>query len=70
MTTARLNGCHNRAPFATHYKVGVRPVLVDGVVQEIPVLQLNTGSQDCHYTHTTLGQADPGCTNCIHRVDK
>ncbi len=68
--TNRKYGCWNRAPFATHYAVGVRPVLVDGVVQEIPVLQVNTGSQDCHYTHTTLGQSDVGCTNCIHRVSK
>lgn len=70
MSTPRLYGCWNREPFATHYQIGVRPVLVDGVVQEIPVLQVNTGSQDCQYTHTTLGQSDAGCTNCIHRVAK
>jgi len=70
MTAARLNGCHNRPPFATHYKVGVRPAIAGGVIFEVPVMQANTGSKDCHYTHTALGQADPGCAKCIHRVAK
>ncbi len=70
MTTPRLNGCHNRPTFATHYKVGVRPAIAGGVIFEVPVMQANTGSRDCQYTHTALGQADAGCTNCIHRVAK
>jgi len=70
MSTTHVYGCHNRKPFATHYQIGVRPVLAEGQVQEVPVLQANTGSRDCHYTHTALGQADPGCAKCIHRVAK
>lgn len=68
--TNRKYGCWNRKPFATHYQVGVRPVLVAGAVVEEPVLVPNVGSQDCQYTHTTLGQRDAGCTNCKHRVIK
>jgi hypothetical protein len=70
MTATRLNGCYDRPPFATHYQVGVRPVLADGAVQEVPVLQVNRGSQDCNYTHTALGQKDPGCAGCKHKALK
>ena len=60
-------GCHNREPFATHYQIGVRPRLVDGVVQEMPVMQANTGSQNCNYTHTALGHTDAKCAGCKHK---
>lgn len=62
-------GCHNRKPFTTHYQVGVRPVLVAGVVKEIPVLQANIGSKDCNYTHTALGKTDAKCAGCKHKVE-
>jgi hypothetical protein len=65
-----LNGCHDRQPFANSYQVGVRPVLIDGVIQEKPVKVTNTGSRHCNYTHTELGQKDPGCTDCKHKVSK
>lgn len=67
MNTTRVYGCHNRKPFATHYKVGVRPEMVMGVIREVPVMQVNTGSQNCNYTHTALGQSDKGCTGCKHK---
>lgn len=70
ISAAHRNGCHDRPPFADSYQVGVRPVLVAGEIQEKPVMQANTGSKHCNYTHTKLGQNDPGCTDCKHKVTK
>jgi hypothetical protein len=72
MSTPRLYGCWNREPFATHYKVGVRTVLALEARTLIyqPVMQLNTASKSCNYTHDTLGQSDTGCTGCKHKALK
>lgn len=60
-------GCWNRPDFATHYSVGKRPFLYQGEVIEEPVLIANTGSKDCNYTHTALGQTDAKCAGCKHK---
>ena len=60
-------GCHDRPPFATHYKVGVRPEIAGGVIFETPVYIKNTGSTGCNYTHTALGKTDEKCDGCKHK---
>ena len=66
MSTKRY-GCHNRAEFAPIYKIGTRPVIAMGVSREVPVMQANTASKHCNYTHTALGQSDGRCTDCKHK---
>ena len=67
---ARLNGCHNRAPYrktlavqdgwtAAPSQPGTRHVRM----VTIPFLM----ESECRYTDTTLGQADAGCTGCRWR---
>lgn len=34
----------------------------------MPVMQANTGSQNCNYTHTALGHTDAKCVGCKHKV--
>lgn len=62
--------CHNREPFRT-------AALVQDGWWERPEGQVRTpnmtiipfrNSQDCNYTHTDLGRADPRCAGCKHRV--
>lgn len=64
-------GCFNRAPF--------KPVTA--VLDGVSVLQFGESfivrpelrlipfrmTPDCQYTHTTLGQRDPGCVGCKHK---
>lgn len=61
-TPAPVNGCHNRPP----YKPVVELRDLDGrLVTAFPFRM----RQDCAYTHTDLGQADPRCRGCSWRVD-
>lgn len=50
-------GCHNRAPFVTHYKA-------TGGKDWIPAF----GKTDCQFTLTPLGQADKRCDGCKWRT--
>lgn len=65
--STRLNGCHNRAPFRTTLVVQ-DGWFMDGVTR-VPrmVAAPFRMAPDCRYTHTELGQADTGCTDCRHR---
>lgn len=54
-------GCHNRAPLR-HEREVQDGWTADGrrVLRVIP----DPMTKDCQYTHTDLGQADPGCVGC------
>ena len=61
-TPGPVNGCHNRPP----YKPVVELRDLDGrLVTAFPFRM----RQDCAYTHTDLGRADPRCRGCSWRVD-
>lgn len=65
---SRRYGCFNRPPFRT-----VMPVqdgwYLDGVTRTPRLVAMRHRMQpDCQYTHTELGQADAGCTDCKHRT--
>lgn len=53
-------GCHNRKDYVPTYIVGYRQVKAEMV----PVRVTNTGTRDCQFTKTALGQVDPGCEGC------
>lgn len=57
--TARLYGCHNRAPFKD---------LVLGGPGEPLVIPFRM-ARDCPYRLTDLGKAGAGCTGCVWRED-
>lgn len=65
--TAEPNGCHNRQLRA---KVLVQDGwFIDGVSRTPKLTMIpDTMSKDCQYTHSALGQKDPGCTGCRHRA--
>lgn len=60
----RLNGCHNRKPFATWMAAqdGWQTTWMRNMVL-IPV----TGARECVYTTSDLGKKDKGCKACIWR---
>lgn len=58
-------GCYDRAPFAPEQVLhGIDSKTGQQIVTRVPF----RNSPDCNYTHTDLGQADPGCVGCKHRV--
>lgn len=66
--SARLNGCHNRRQLQS--KILVQDGwFIDGV-SRLPKLTMipDPMTKDCQYTHTALGQQDPGCQGCRHRA--
>lgn len=64
---ARRNGCHNRATFKTRVPVQ-DGWFMDGATRAPKMIAIPFAMrQDCAYTHTTLGQTDPGCHECKHR---
>jgi len=58
-----MNGCHNRAPFATEQVLhGIDSRTCEPITVVIP----NVMSKDCQYTlHDKY--ADKGCVGCIHK---
>lgn len=56
-----IYGCHNRAPYSPHY---LPTGALDTRQNRIPHVM----TQDCQYTRTALGQADPKCIGCKHRA--
>lgn len=56
MTTPSVYGCHNRRPYLLINKVPGG--------QAIPF----RNSNDCQYTTSDLGQADPKCNGCKWRL--
>lgn len=67
-------GCHSRKPFKEVVEtVSVEPLPMGGALD----LQFSAGvvhrtwpnrfAQDCQYTKTALGKADPGCVGCKWR---
>lgn len=66
--SARLNGCHNRAPLRRTIVVQ-DGWFMDGVTRVPKMVAVpDPMTKDCHYTHTNLGQADTGCEGCRHRA--
>lgn len=56
-TEPHKNGCHDRAPFATEYR------LTGGGMQA----NFSAG-KPCEYTKSALGQTDKGCLGCKWRA--
>lgn len=65
-------GCHNRPAYTQHVLVqdGWAEDASLGHLSRRPVMTTIpfVMSKDCQYTHTALGQADPGCVGCKHRA--
>ncbi len=62
----QTNGCHNRAPFKPHR--GRDGYWCDGQTLTIKAVTIpQTMEKACQYTKSVLGQADPGCTGCLHK---
>lgn len=59
--------CHNRKPYPTHQVVSDGHY-IDGYTRTPRLVHMPvSGSADCQYTHSTLGQADPRCRGCTWR---
>jgi hypothetical protein len=72
---ARLNGCHNHAPFLDTLEVqdGWTPGVYDvtrAVTTRAPrmITVPFRMARDCRYTHTDLGKADAACAGCTWRA--
>ena len=61
----RVNGCHNRKPFAKVLMNQDGWRRIDGVRHMVKVPQVM--SPTCEYTKSSIGQADAGCLGCRHR---
>ena len=60
-------GCHNRNPFKPWRTLhGINSETGEHIRIEIPFVN----SIRCQYTHTALGQADPGCKGCVWKAKK
>jgi len=69
-------GCYNRRGFEENVEtVSVEPILTPacgGFLHTPKVVSRtwpNRFAQDCQYTSTALGQADPKCAGCKHRKE-
>lgn len=65
--TTRRNGCHNRRDFKTSMPMQ-DGWFMDGATRVPKMIAIPFAMRkDCAYTHTALGQTDPGCQGCKHR---
>lgn len=66
-------GCHNRPPLKSVVAVqdGWVHDFMSGATKRTGVLVSSPFlmAPDCQYTKTALGQADPKCEGCKHRLD-
>lgn len=60
-------GCHNRAPLRGHCTYGI-DWFQDQPLKAVRIEHTHVMSKDCQYTKTTLGQADPKCNGCKHKL--
>lgn len=67
---AKPNGCFNRKPFRSSFVAQDGNLRHDKSMFKVYVEVPFRMAMDCRYTHTTLGQADPGCVGCKHKVEK
>ena len=62
--TKKLNGCHNRKPFAETYGgFGISSKTGGSIESVIPFVM----AKDCQYTKSELGKRDAGCHGCKWR---
>lgn len=65
-----MNGCHNRAPFASATVLETAPGWNYTTGKATPPTRVvipHRMAKDCQYTLTELGQSDKGCDGCIHK---
>lgn len=64
-------GCHNREEYVPSYlaQSGWVTDKNDGMIRHSTMIPIPVRmARDCQYTKTTLGQADPKCEGCKHRL--
>lgn len=67
---AKPNGCFNRKPFRPSFVAQDGNLEDDKSMFKVYVNVPFRMSPECNFTHTALGQADPGCVGCKHKVEK
>lgn len=63
-------GCHNRPDYKGTLQVQEGWVNVPDTNMRVAVMRTIpfTGSMDCNYTHTELGQCDARCEGCARKA--
>jgi len=65
-------GCHDRKPYAPSFLAQAGWVLdeKDKMIRHATMIPIPFRmARDCQYTKTTLGQSDPKCEGCKHRLE-
>ena len=62
-------GCHNRNEYTAAVVVQDGWMMENSLLSPRMVFSPFRMERDCQYTKTALGQADPKCQGCKHRLD-